>query len=162
MSTYATLDHAAWMQQEIERIKQRKPIRGKLLPSELSEFQKRVCNIVGIIGGGLYNAPINIEKINWDFGGGVSLYWTRELSTWDFSQLTLLVFLCHEARIRLQVEAYGPRATKLSFWQRKATGDIAVRHPNLDEAVADFRKWFSSEHQINYKENESSETSSGE
>lgn len=151
MSTYANFDHAAWMQREIEQIKLRKPKLAKLLPVELSDFQKRVCNIIGIVGGGIYNAPINTERIDWNYGGGVSLNWHRELATWDFNQLTMLVFLCHEARIRVQLESTGPRATKISFWQRKHEGQMSVRHPNLDEAVVEFRTWFKSENQINYE-----------
>jgi len=64
----------------------------------------------------------------------------------------VLVFLCHEARIRLQIDSTGPNATKLSFWPRNASGDTMTRHPNLNEAVASFREWFKPTHQINYKE----------
>ncbi len=152
MSSYANFDHAAWVEQQFESIKKFKPALAKKLPDKLNDFQKTVMNIVGIIGGGIYNAPFNLERVNWDHGGGVSLSWRREIATWDFDQLTNLVFLCHEARIRLQIESTGPNATKLSFWPRKANGDTAVRHPNLDEAVARFREWFKPTHSINYKE----------
>lgn len=152
MSSYANFDHAAWMQQEIDRIKQNKPKLGKTLPDKLSDFQRRVCNILGIVGNGIYNAPINPERIIWNYGGGVSLNWHQELDSWDFNRLTVLVFLCHEARIRVQIESTGPRATRLSFWQRKAHGNSNITHPNLDEAVAMFREWFKPTHSINYKE----------
>ena len=154
---YANFDHAAWIEQQIEVIKKYRPKQGKLMPEKLSEFQKRVFNIIGIVGNGIYNAPFALERVVWDYGGGMSLSWRRELSSWDFNTLTTLLFLCHEARIRVQIESTGPNATKLSFWQRKSEGGISSVHPNLDEAVASFREWFKPTHQINYREEEKTE-----
>jgi hypothetical protein len=122
------------------------------LPEELSDFQKRVVDIVGMVGGGIYNAPIS-QKVDWRYGySGVAFTWHREMATFDFGQLTLLVFLCHEARIRCQIESAGPKLLRISFWQRKPTGDMAVRHPNLNEAVAAFREYLPAEHRIIYRE----------
>ena len=156
MSTYQFMDHAEWMESNnraLNRLNANKR-RYERLPEELSDFQKRVTDIVGMVGGGIYNAPIS-QKVDWQYGGtGVSFTWHREMATFDFSQLTMLVFLCHEARIRCQVESGGPRMLRISFWQRKATGDMAVRHPNLDEAVEAFRQYLPADHRIVYREPE--------
>lgn len=152
MSEYQNFDHAAWMQKEID-IKRYKKRKGwEQLPVVLNYFQKQVCNIVGIIGSGLYNAPVSIDSIDWNYGSGVAMNWKREIATFDFNQLTVLVFLCHQARIRCSIEGTGPGQLKLAFWPRKAEGQVAVRHPNLDEAVQDFYRWFKPMHQINYRE----------
>lgn len=145
--SYANFDHAGWMEAHLASTRR----RGAKVPEKLSDFQKKVVGIVGIIGSGIYNAPINPDKIEWDHGRGVSMVWMREMATWDFNQLTWLVFLCHEARIRCSVEGCGPRNLRLSFWPREAEGQMSVRHPDLGEAVKIFRQWFTSSHPINYE-----------
>jgi len=151
MSSYVNLDHAAWMQKEIDIKRHIKRKGWEKLPEKLSEFQKRVCNIIGIVGSGIYNAPISIDSIDWNYGSGIAMNWKREMATWDFNQLTMLVFLCHEARIRCSLEGTGPGQLKVAFWQRKEDGNMAVRHPNLDEAVAEFREWFKPVSQVNFR-----------
>lgn len=153
--SYARMDHAAWMESNNHALNHRRK-EGNKLPEKLSDFQAKVIDIVGMVGGGIYNAPIcQADKIQWRYGfGGMSLTWNRELSTWDFEKLTLLVFLCHEARIRCELEAVAPRTMRMSFWQRKATGDVSVRHPNLTEAVNAFFAYLPADHRIRYQDEE--------
>lgn len=136
--SYARMDHADWMSRHIRR--------------ELNEFEKKVVDIIGMVGGGIYNAPINPSKVDWNYGSGISVVWQREMSSWDFNQLSLLVFLCHTARIRVQIEGCGPRNMRLSFWQRKSSGDMAVRHPDLAEAVASFEEYLPKDHRVRFTE----------
>lgn len=156
--SYVNMDHASWVEGQLgylaaARSRKKSNAGAPPTPTKLSPFQRTVMNILGIIGCGIYNAPIGkLDNIDWDFGGGVSVCWKTRLSTFDFSGLTDLVFLCHEARIRCEVQAVAPRRLRLSFWQRTATGDISRRHPNLDEAVATFREWFKAGHPIEYGE----------
>jgi hypothetical protein len=152
--SYATMDHADWMQKQIDATRANAQRRGKIpmgLPEQLSDFQKKAVDIVGMVGGGIYNAPI-ADKIDWHYGHtGVAFIWKREMSTWDFDQLTILVFLCHEARIRCQIESAGPSMMRLAFWPRTHKGDVARRHPSLDEAVTAFRAYLPADHRIIYK-----------
>lgn len=155
MSTYQYMDHAAWMERQNAALNTRRGKRDALLPEKLTPFQARVVDIVGMVGGGIYNAPIcQPRSINWAYGGrGVSLTWDRELASFDFNQLTLLVFLCHEARIRVEVISAGPKRLRLSFWQRvspEENGNMACYHPSLDEAVAWFRQYLPADHRIIY------------
>jgi hypothetical protein len=155
MSTYQFMDHAEWMESNnaaANRLNAKR--RGwKVQPETLTPFQKKVCDILGMVGGGIYNAPIAHDKIDWDYGwGGVSVVWKHhDLSTFDYNQLTSLVFLCHEARIRCSVAPAGPKLLRLSFWQREPDGSMAKRHPNLDEAVAAFRGYLPPEHRIVFR-----------
>lgn len=123
------------------------------LKKQLTPFQKRVAEIVGIIGSNAYNAPVKWEKVDWEYGGrAVSLVWGNgHLATFDFMPLTTLVFLCHDARIRLQIEPAGPRGLRLSFWQRRATGSMSQRHPDLEEAIADHRDWMRPDHPVLFR-----------
>lgn len=163
------MDHAKWMQDNIDACK-RIFAKGKKrpkypLPDKLSPFQERVCDILGIVGGGIYNAPIpSPDLIDWDHGfNGVSVTWSnRGLATFDYGPLTTLVFLCHEARIRCEIEAVSPRRFRLTFWQRTHDGGMARRHPNLDEAVAAFRAYMPGDHRIYYKTPEASAQKEGQ
>jgi hypothetical protein len=151
MSRYANHDAAGWIESHNAATnryqhsrKRRKPLPD--LPEKLTPFQTRVANILGIVGGGIYNAPISFNRIDWVYGfEGVSLTWRGCLCTFDRHDLTNLVFLCHEARIRCELNPAGPHMLRLSFFPRKAEGDISQRHPDLDEAVAEFWKWYKPE-----------------
>jgi hypothetical protein len=159
VSTYQYMDHAQWMERQNVALNQRRGKHDPLLPEKLSAFQSRVIDIVGMVGGGIYNAPIcQPRSINWTYSGhGVSLTWDREMASFDFSQLTDLVFLCHEARIRVEICSAGPRRLRLSFWQRVSqveNDNMACFHPSLDEAVRRFRNYLPADHRILYREEE--------
>lgn len=159
------MDHAGWVDRNNATAKslrhtayqKRMAAQGKgplAAPDKLTPFQARVMDIVGMVGGGIYNAPIAWDSVDWQFGSGIALIWHQGngFSTFDFNRLTLLVFLCHEARIRCEIEVAAPRMFRLMFWQRKATGGMSERHPNLDEAVQAFREYLPTDHNIIYRE----------
>lgn len=160
--SYSQMDHAAWveanniagrqMYKKASRDSYGTAIGYHGAPEKLTAFHARVMDILGMVGGGIYNAPICWNSVDWDYGRGVSVLWKdwQSLATFDAGRLTMLVFLCHEARIRVQVEP-AMKHLRLSFWQREATGCSATRHPNLDEAVAAFRKYLPEGHRIIYR-----------
>lgn len=160
--SYVNMDHADWVQRQIGPTKAR--LRGAesrkesgwaVAPDQISEFQAKVFDILGIAFGGIYNAPIGWRGLQWHWGGGIAVpIGGNSLCTFDFGQLTMLVFLCHEARIRFGVEGYGMQGLLLTFYPRQRVGDIARRHPNLDEAVEAFRRHLPRDHRIAYRDPE--------
>lgn len=157
MSKYASYDHARWVQSSITALKASEPGAKErraaaehkgwyAAPEELNDFQRRAIGILGIVGGGIYNAPIGWKSVYWaaDF---IAVPWRNSLATFDFSELTTLVFLCHEARIRACV-APRPLYLEITLSQRMDVGDVSRRHPGLDEALLQFRGWFSADHPI--------------
>ncbi|WP_208491238.1 hypothetical protein [Paraburkholderia tropica] len=161
------MDHAAWAQSDIanakHRLKQSRSRKYRIditkgyeaAPDKLNAFQRSVFDIVGMVGGGIYNAPISWDAIRWKgWGHGIAIPWKRghDLSTFDFNTLTKLVFLCHEARIRCEIRSNGFHGLLLCFWPRKAEGCVATRHPNLEEAVTSFREYLGDDHPIVYRE----------
>jgi hypothetical protein len=157
------MDHAAWVQRQIPHEKARlpkKPKRNKYgqiigwasAPDTLSPFHEKVMDILGIVGGGIYNCPIAWDSINWDCGGGIDLIWRGELATYDFAGLTRLVFLCHIARIRCSISPCGPIVFRLMFHQRKALGGMSQRHPGLQEAVNEMFASLRTDHRLHYSE----------
>jgi len=135
--SYARMDHAEW-------------VRKDARVANMSALGEKVANIVGIVGRGIYNAPINVSKVNWTDPRRVEVKWRGEMATFDFGMLTMLVLLCHEARVRVSIEGCGPHLLRMAFFQRKAEGGAAERHPSIDEAVADFRKYLGPAHPLTF------------
>jgi len=161
--SYARMDHARWLESNIAAVKQSKrPLtaaqRRRLAedkgwhaaPDKLNPFQRQVATIIGIVGGGIYNAPVEWERVTWG-RRGMHVPWRGYLDTFDFNRLTMLVLLAHEARIRVGVEPHTMREVVISFFARRHAGDIGTRHPSIDEAVASFRAYLGPDHPITYQ-----------
>ena len=143
MVSYTGFDHGAWAE--------------KHLGKKLTEFQLRVFDILGIAYRGISycNAPISWKTVfivdDCNFKTVQVSVRGDELCTFDDDTLTNLVFLCHEARIRLSVSPCGPKYFRLAFFPRKEAGGISSRHPSLDEAVAAFHASLPADHRIIYR-----------
>jgi hypothetical protein len=155
--SYNRMDHARWVESNNEASNHLNARRKscRLKPEKLSEFQAKVMDICGMVGGGIYNAPINWDKVEWGVGhhhSGMFVPWRDgRMSTFDFYPLTMLVLLCHEARIRCEIRAKASGHFELSFFQRSHEGGMSGRHPNIDEAVAAFREYLPADHRIIYR-----------
>ena len=63
---YAHFNHYEWVEGRTGKI--------------CSPLGRKVANILGYVAGGIYNAPINHKKIEWDDPYCISLAWRGELS----------------------------------------------------------------------------------
>jgi hypothetical protein len=161
--SYVTMDHAAWVQSKLEASKRRltKSDERKArehsqgwaaAPEKLTDFQKRAFTILGIVGGGIYNAPIGWDSVYWR-PNAIGVSWFKTFATYDFNDLTRFVFLCHEARIRGEISPLGPRLLRVMLHERKAEGGIGRSHPSLDEVIAAWREEFPADHSLVYRAN---------
>lgn len=107
----------------------------------LSELGRRVADLLGEWQGGIYHLDLNaLKRVNWKDTWYISLtVYSPRLATYDPSDLTRLVFLCHDAAIRCEIEATGPRYFRLRFWQRQREGKLSQRHPTIEEALSRWR-----------------------
>lgn len=137
MSRYVNHDAAEWV--------------AAATRQKLSRLGEQVAHIVGISCGGIYNAVPHADRVDWSDERVIDLNVRQNISTFDFNELTNLVFLCHEARIRLNIRQGGPGRLGLVFSRRCAEGGLYSRHPNLDEAVADLRSWLPPDHPLVYR-----------
>lgn len=160
--SYFNMDHTGWVESNIASSKRMKPAaaarrrqqesRGWLAaPDQLNPFQRRAIDIFGIVGNGIYNAPISWDTFYWSDRFLVAP-WSNPLATFDFTALSKLVFLCHEARIRGEIRAKVFHHIEISLGERVAEGGMPQRHPNLDEAISQFREDLGAEHPIRYAE----------
>ncbi len=59
-----------------------------------------------------------------------------EMATFDFSQLTKLVVMCHDRCIRGGIESTKRGVIRISIFKRKGReGGMSVRHPELEKHV---------------------------
>lgn len=128
MSRYANMDHGGWLELQLKR--------------KLSPFEHRAANIIGIVAGGIYNAPIKWATADFTERRVTVKWLCADFATWDFDQLTKLVLLAHAERIRISIAPVAPRYLSVYLTPRLAEGRMAQRHPSLDEVVADFRTWY--------------------
>lgn len=157
--SYSHMDHAAWAAENNKAANEiyAKRRNYRPAPETLTPFQAKVMDICGMVGGGIYNAPINWDKIDWGVGardgtGRMFVPWRDgRMATFDYFPLTLFVFLCHEARIRGEIRAKSNSHLELSFHERSHDGGMGVQHPSLDEAVARFRDYLPPDHRIIYR-----------
>lgn len=158
--SYINMDHAEWVDSSIAASKRQKPTaRDKrhaadhkgwfAAPDQLNPFQRRAFTILGIVGGGIYNAPIGWDGLIWN-PKFIICSWRKGFGTFDFSDLTHFVFLCHEARIRGHIGPSGPGLLEVALHARVESGAYSLRHPNLDEAFAEWRESFPSDHSVCY------------
>lgn len=72
--------------------------------------------------------------------GSYSVRHYLDLATFDYDELTRLVFLAHEFCVRASVRASGPKHIRITISPRLRgfEPDIALVHPTLDEAVEKF------------------------
>jgi hypothetical protein len=109
-------------------------------PGEVSNFGCQVADLLGYVFEGIYH--IDDEVLRADFSGEhrVHVVIRKSVSTYDFSELTRLVFLAHWMAIRLEIAPASPRHLRLKFSKRSRTGDWSEVHPSLDEAVEKFKQ----------------------
>jgi len=109
-----------------------------------SPFGRKIANIIGYVGNGIYNAPIKPEKVDWDDEDYIVVNWGGDLTNWDNKSLSKLFVLCARQMIRFTIEPSSPSTIKLSFWQREGrTGGISHCLPDAEDLIKDIDNDFS-------------------
>ena len=121
--SYAHFEHYQWIERACN--------------VKCSNLGIKVANILGYVGNGIYNAPINYRKINWEDDYYIGVNWNSPMSNWDFPELTKLVIECHRQMIRVSI-APNMRSIKITFHQRKTRDKNAgtmKRLPDIEEMI---------------------------
>ena len=62
-------------------------------------------------------------------------------STYDFNNMTRIVFLAHDRMVRVELGSSGPGLIKFILHKRKKReGQMHERHPSIEDALSDWRK----------------------
>ena len=71
-----------------------------------------------------------------EWGAGIAINFSGDLSTFDFNKLTTLVLVAHRYCVRLEVAASGPGRVKIIAHRRKPDACNTIqRHPDLNELI---------------------------
>lgn len=92
----------------------------------------------GIIFYGKHHIPGEVKP----FGRGWKINaYSGHFATFDYDNLTRLVFLCHDMCIRAEFVQGGPGRIGIAIWRRGGReGDMYFRHPTIDQALEKWRK----------------------
>lgn len=63
-----------------------------------------------------------------------------DLATYDYNDLTKLVFMAHEKCIRVGISPLSKGTLEIAIWKRQREGGMSERHPTLEQAIESFRK----------------------
>lgn len=86
---------------------------------------------------GKHHIPAKIKP----FGQGWCINHSGDLSTFDGNTLTRLVFLAHDKCMRVEIQQGGRKAVKIAIWKRVRYGSIYERHPTIEDALVQWRKY---------------------
>ena len=101
-----------------------------------SEDQQFCINALAEWACGHHHLP----KVH-EFGVGICINYSGDLSTFDFDRLTRLVLIAHKHYIRIEIASSGPRLVRIIAHRRKRDGNIYNRHPGLDELENTIKQW---------------------
>ncbi len=108
----------------------------------LSPLGTTVADLLGVVYRGLYNAPINHQRIQWTHTDWIDVIIRQTLDTYDGNDLTTLVLAAHAMCVRVEVKPASPRHLRLCFSPRQRGGNLTQHHPTIDQAVTHFRQNF--------------------
>lgn len=109
----------------------------------MSPIGEAVANLLGDLFGGIYHLETkDLKAVEWSNPHCIEFVLRdKDLSTFDFGELTRFVILCHDYAIRGSVEAKHRRQFLLTFHQRKREGRTGERHPTIEQALEMYRKY---------------------
>lgn len=105
----------------------------------VSDLGKDVADLLGELFYGIYHISEEVAKADFSNDYWIEVLIYKSLATFDFNDLTRLVFLAHHMAIRVDVGAARNGILKLMFHRRERDGGMSRRHPTLDEAVCSFK-----------------------
>ena len=109
---------------------------------EISSIAKKALTIISYLEHGLHHVSWK-QREKFQYFDEHSFIYSRfgNMATYDSSELTTLVVLCHELAVRVEISSIGFRYIKMLFTERQREGkSMYERHPSIDEVVKNWRK----------------------
>lgn len=109
---------------------------------ELSPLGADVANLLGRVFLGIYHLPGKaLERVDWRNETFVEFIIDKDLSTFDFNELTAFVVYAHDEMIRISIVGCGSRYMKMIFHKRhKREGSVSERYPTIETHIEDLRR----------------------
>lgn len=102
-----------------------------------SPLGKKVAVLLAYVaGGGIYNAPIKPENVQWGDARCIEVVWSGPLISWDNWTLSKLWVASNRMMLRVEIEAATYRRLRLRFHERESrTGSLMTRLPTCEELI---------------------------
>ena len=129
--SYAHNEHYKWIEQNYN--------------IKCSELGKEVSNIIGFVGGGIYNSPVNHKKTDYTNPYFIEIIWRGSFSNYDFAKLTYLLIECFDRMIRIDIRPHSFSYLKLLFHKRKTrdfNAGMSKRLPTIEHMIKRQRELF--------------------
>jgi len=109
-----------------------------------TEAQLRCLRVAGIWLDGLHHMPDTVRMCT---AHGIELVFHRgkTFSTFDFNDLTRLVFVAHDQCVRAEIGARGMHTAVMLHARDTRKGPMHARHPMIEQALAEWRREHSAE-----------------
>jgi len=115
-------------------------------PIETNQSVERICltkeeatDFFAKMYYGEHHIPSKVKE----WGGGFCVEDYAGMSTFDFSNLTRFVILCHDNCIRGEIKPSSPKSMKVIIHKRQGReGGIMISHPTLESAIVSIRERF--------------------
>jgi hypothetical protein len=113
------------------------------LKIQMSPLGRTVADLLGQWAAGLYHlTTCSLKKVKWSDTDMIRITVPPTLlATVDPCGLTVLVVLCHDRCVRMEIRGKSSWGfVELRFWQRKREGGFSERHPTIEAAIKDIRE----------------------
>lgn len=143
MNKYAGSD---WVQQQLDALHKINP--RKHPETQLSSIGKKAADFLGEWQYGIYHLhQKELFKVDWSNNHHIEIsIFCSNMSTFDFNNLTRLVFLAHDMALRVSITPSSHNHMRILFHERThGEGEREIpHHPTLEEAVNLFKQTVSS------------------
>lgn len=110
-------------------------------PQTVSELGAQAAAVISTLVVGLHHWDTNaLRRVDWSNKHYIEIVTNLPLATWDGDALTRLVFLAHDACLRVDVQPASPQYLRLLFHSRQRQGTLFQRHPTIEDALTQWRK----------------------
>lgn len=110
-------------------------------PQTVSELGAKAAALLSSLVVGLHHWDSKaLRRVDWSNNHHIEIVTDLSLATWDGDALTRLVFLAHDAALRVAIQPAAPQYIRLLFHPRKRDGSLFDRHPTIEDALTQWRK----------------------
>ena len=112
-------------------------LTGEGYKGEFSEVGQRTAVLFNRLWGLHHLHRTSLRKVNWGNDYVIEFVYNRELATFDFDSLTVLVVLAHQLMLRVNITGAAPGYLRIQVHKRttRTEGRMYERCPHIGDVV---------------------------
>ena len=115
-------------------------VKSTFKGTEMSTLGEDVARLLNDLYVGIYHIQRECSRVDWSNQTYIEIILYGAWCSFDHSNLTRLIFLAHDYGLRVQLEARAPGYVRLMFHRRTREGNLYMRHPSIEFALAQWRE----------------------